>query len=178
MNEQTSLYPANLQQAPPNDSGAIKNAFLCAQSARLHAWSSTHLHLISSPCSSVASSFHFFSFSTPKGSESNRASLFPTYISRNDSFNFFLFLNFSVWTLLTPECLYLSPLVVSHSAGRPCSRLTQGDVGQWEDPEAGTIRESKPASRHFYPIALLLVSSHLLVVWLILSLVFLLAKYQ
>ncbi|XP_075888902.1 type II inositol 3,4-bisphosphate 4-phosphatase isoform X3 [Nelusetta ayraudi] len=58
------------------------------------------------------------------------------------------------------------------------SRLTQGDVGQWEDPEAGAVRESKPASRHFYPIALLLVSSHLLVVWLILSLVFLLAKYQ
>uniref|UniRef100_A0A3Q0SB25 Inositol polyphosphate-4-phosphatase type II B n=1 Tax=Amphilophus citrinellus TaxID=61819 RepID=A0A3Q0SB25_AMPCI len=58
------------------------------------------------------------------------------------------------------------------------SRLTQGDIGQWEDPEAGTVTENKPASRHFYPIALLLVSSHLLVVWLILSLVFLLAKYQ
>ncbi|XP_034043427.1 type II inositol 3,4-bisphosphate 4-phosphatase [Thalassophryne amazonica] len=58
------------------------------------------------------------------------------------------------------------------------SRLTQGDVGQCEDPETGTITENKPASRHFYPIALLLVSSHLLVVWLILSLVFLLAKYQ
>nr|XP_029132022.1 LOW QUALITY PROTEIN: type II inositol 3,4-bisphosphate 4-phosphatase [Labrus bergylta] len=58
------------------------------------------------------------------------------------------------------------------------SRLTQGDIGQWEDPEAGAVTESKPASRHFYPIALLLVSSHLLVVWLILSLVFLLAKYQ
>uniref|UniRef100_UPI0037E8549F type II inositol 3,4-bisphosphate 4-phosphatase isoform X2 n=1 Tax=Semicossyphus pulcher TaxID=241346 RepID=UPI0037E8549F len=58
------------------------------------------------------------------------------------------------------------------------SRLTQGDVGQWEDPEAGAVTENKPASRHFYPIALLLVSSHLLVVWLILSLVFLLAKYQ
>ncbi|KAM3865022.1 type II inositol 3,4-bisphosphate 4-phosphatase [Diretmus argenteus] len=58
------------------------------------------------------------------------------------------------------------------------SRLTQGDVGQWDDPEAGTAAENKPASRHFYPIALLLVSSHLLVVWLILSLVFLLAKYQ
>ncbi|XP_062244160.1 type II inositol 3,4-bisphosphate 4-phosphatase isoform X1 [Platichthys flesus] len=58
------------------------------------------------------------------------------------------------------------------------SRLTQGDIGQWEDPEAGNVSENKPASRHFYPIALLLVSSHLLVVWLILSLVFLLAKYQ
>uniref|UniRef100_A0A672IDB4 phosphatidylinositol-3,4-bisphosphate 4-phosphatase n=1 Tax=Salarias fasciatus TaxID=181472 RepID=A0A672IDB4_SALFA len=58
------------------------------------------------------------------------------------------------------------------------SRLTQGDIGQWEDPEAGTVTDNKPASRHFYPIALLLVSSHLLVVWLILSLVFLLAKYQ
>nr|XP_040041570.1 type II inositol 3,4-bisphosphate 4-phosphatase isoform X4 [Gasterosteus aculeatus aculeatus] len=58
------------------------------------------------------------------------------------------------------------------------SRLTQGDVGQWEDPEAGGPTDNKPASRHFYPIALLLVSSHLLVVWLILSLVFLLAKYQ
>ncbi|XP_061574058.1 type II inositol 3,4-bisphosphate 4-phosphatase isoform X3 [Cololabis saira] len=58
------------------------------------------------------------------------------------------------------------------------SRLTQGDFGHWEDPEAGAMAENKPASRHFYPIALLLVSSHLLVVWLILSLVFLLAKYQ
>lgn len=68
--------------------------------------------------------------------------------------------------------------VLFHSDGRPCSRLTQGDIGQWEDPEAGSMTENKPASRHFYPIALLLVSSHLLVVWLILSLVFLLAKYQ
>ncbi|MEQ2307185.1 Inositol polyphosphate 4-phosphatase type II [Ameca splendens] len=58
------------------------------------------------------------------------------------------------------------------------SRLSQGDIGHWEDPEAGAVTENKPASRHFYPIALLLVSSHLLVVWLILSLVFLLAKYQ
>uniref|UniRef100_A0A674PE94 Inositol polyphosphate-4-phosphatase type II B n=1 Tax=Takifugu rubripes TaxID=31033 RepID=A0A674PE94_TAKRU len=58
------------------------------------------------------------------------------------------------------------------------SRLNQGDLGQWEDPEAGAVTQNKPASRHFYPIALLLVSSHLLVVWLILSLVFLLAKYQ
>uniref|UniRef100_A0A8C6TX18 Inositol polyphosphate-4-phosphatase type II B n=1 Tax=Neogobius melanostomus TaxID=47308 RepID=A0A8C6TX18_9GOBI len=58
------------------------------------------------------------------------------------------------------------------------SRLSHGDIGQWEDPEAGSGTGHKPASRHFYPIALLLVSSHLLVVWLILSLVFLLAKYQ
>ncbi|XP_052320744.1 type II inositol 3,4-bisphosphate 4-phosphatase-like isoform X1 [Oncorhynchus keta] len=61
------------------------------------------------------------------------------------------------------------------------SRLTQGEVVcQWDsDPEAAcSVAENKPASRHFYPIALLLVSSHLLVVWLILSLVFLLAKYQ
>ena len=72
----------------------------------------------------------------------------------------------------------LSLFVLLHSDGRPCSRLTQGDIGQWEDPEAGAVIENKPASRHFYPIALLLVSSHLLVVWLILSLVFLLAKYQ
>nr|XP_049576274.1 type II inositol 3,4-bisphosphate 4-phosphatase isoform X2 [Syngnathus scovelli] len=58
------------------------------------------------------------------------------------------------------------------------SRLSHGELGHWEDPEAGAAAESKPTSRHFYPIALLLVSSHLLVVWLILSLVFLLAKYQ
>ncbi|XP_031415354.1 type II inositol 3,4-bisphosphate 4-phosphatase isoform X1 [Clupea harengus] len=58
------------------------------------------------------------------------------------------------------------------------SRLAQGEAAQWDDPEAGSVANHKPASRHFYPIALLLVSSHLLVVWLILSLVFLLAKYQ
>uniref|UniRef100_A0AAZ3RHA1 Uncharacterized protein n=1 Tax=Oncorhynchus tshawytscha TaxID=74940 RepID=A0AAZ3RHA1_ONCTS len=48
------------------------------------------------------------------------------------------------------------------------SRLQQGQiVGCW-DPERGT-----PAApgRHFYPVALLLVTSHLLVVWLILSMV-------
>ncbi|CAB1327278.1 unnamed protein product, partial [Coregonus sp. 'balchen'] len=46
------------------------------------------------------------------------------------------------------------------------SRLTQGEVVcQWDsDPEAAcSVAENKPASRHFYPIALLLVSSHLLV---------------
>ena len=78
-------------------------------------------------------------------------------------------------------CIYLVSPSVWHcvwSAGmRPCSRLTQGDVAHGDDPEAGSS-ERKPPSRHFYPIALLLVSSHLLVVWLILSLVFLLAKYQ
>uniref|UniRef100_A0A8C9VER5 Inositol polyphosphate-4-phosphatase type II B n=1 Tax=Scleropages formosus TaxID=113540 RepID=A0A8C9VER5_SCLFO len=58
------------------------------------------------------------------------------------------------------------------------SRLAHGGAGQCDDPESGSAANSKPASRHFYPIALLLVSSHLLVVWLILSLVFLLAKYQ
>ncbi|TRY54068.1 hypothetical protein DNTS_034495, partial [Danionella cerebrum] len=57
-------------------------------------------------------------------------------------------------------------------------RLSQGELVQWDDPESGSVALNKPASRHFYPIALLLVSSHLLVVWLILSLVFLLAKYQ
>uniref|UniRef100_A0AAV2LHQ9 Inositol polyphosphate-4-phosphatase type II B n=1 Tax=Knipowitschia caucasica TaxID=637954 RepID=A0AAV2LHQ9_KNICA len=44
------------------------------------------------------------------------------------------------------------------------SRPTLGDIGQWEDPEAGSGTGPKPAPRHFYPIALLLVSSHLLVV--------------
>ncbi|GAA6084240.1 type II inositol 3,4-bisphosphate 4-phosphatase isoform X1 [Tachysurus ichikawai] len=58
------------------------------------------------------------------------------------------------------------------------SRLAQGEGAQWDDPEAGSVANHKPAPRQFYPIALLLVSSHLLVVWLILSLVFLLAKYQ
>ncbi|KAK6493174.1 type II inositol 3,4-bisphosphate 4-phosphatase isoform X1 [Huso huso] len=58
------------------------------------------------------------------------------------------------------------------------SRHTQGGLSEWEDPEAGSVADNKPTSHHFYPIALLLVSSHLLVVWLILSLVFLLAKYQ
>ncbi|KAJ8262171.1 hypothetical protein GJAV_G00163310 [Gymnothorax javanicus] len=58
------------------------------------------------------------------------------------------------------------------------SGLSQGEAVQWSDPETGSVAEHKPASRHFYPVALLLVSSHLLVVWLILSLVFLLAKYQ
>ncbi|KAM8843521.1 type II inositol 3,4-bisphosphate 4-phosphatase isoform 2-T2 [Synchiropus picturatus] len=42
------------------------------------------------------------------------------------------------------------------------SQPTGGDFGQWEDPEAAEATENKPASRHFYPIALLLVSSHLL----------------
>uniref|UniRef100_A0A087X5R9 Inositol polyphosphate-4-phosphatase type II B n=1 Tax=Poecilia formosa TaxID=48698 RepID=A0A087X5R9_POEFO len=35
-----------------------------------------------------------------------------------------------------------------------------------------------PCRRHFYPVAFLLVTSHLLVLWLIFSLVILLAKYQ
>ncbi|XP_072553950.1 type II inositol 3,4-bisphosphate 4-phosphatase-like isoform X3 [Paramormyrops kingsleyae] len=58
------------------------------------------------------------------------------------------------------------------------SRLSRAESTHWPVPETGSIAEPKPASRHFYPVALLLVSSHLLVVWLILSLVFLLAKYQ
>ncbi|KAK3573264.1 hypothetical protein QTP86_019237 [Hemibagrus guttatus] len=44
------------------------------------------------------------------------------------------------------------------------SRLAQGEGAQWDDPEAGSIANHKPAPRQFYPIALLLVSSHLLVV--------------
>ncbi|KAG8005937.1 hypothetical protein GBF38_005005 [Nibea albiflora] len=36
----------------------------------------------------------------------------------------------------------------------------------------------KAPRRHLYPVAFLLVTSHLLVLWLILSLVILLAKYQ
>ncbi|KAK1791951.1 hypothetical protein P4O66_013923 [Electrophorus voltai] len=43
------------------------------------------------------------------------------------------------------------------------SRQAQGEGAQWDDPEAGSVANHKPASRHFYPIALLLVSSHLLV---------------
>ncbi|XP_039606118.1 type II inositol 3,4-bisphosphate 4-phosphatase isoform X2 [Polypterus senegalus] len=58
------------------------------------------------------------------------------------------------------------------------SRQPPGDLTEGDDPEAGSVADNKPSSRHFYPVALLLVSSHLLVVWLILSLVFLLAKYQ
>ncbi|XP_037686645.1 inositol polyphosphate 4-phosphatase type II isoform X1 [Choloepus didactylus] len=58
------------------------------------------------------------------------------------------------------------------------SRQTQGALNESDDPETGCLRDNKPTSRHFYPVALLLVSSHLLVVWLILSLALLLAKYQ
>lgn len=36
----------------------------------------------------------------------------------------------------------------------------------------------KAPRRHWYPVAFLLVTSHLLVLWLILSLVVLLVKYQ
>ncbi|XP_039194874.1 inositol polyphosphate 4-phosphatase type II isoform X3 [Crotalus tigris] len=58
------------------------------------------------------------------------------------------------------------------------SRQTQGALNESDDPETGCVTDNKPTSRHFYPVALLLVSSHLLVVWLILSLALLLAKYQ
>ncbi|XP_069098669.1 inositol polyphosphate 4-phosphatase type II isoform X1 [Pleurodeles waltl] len=58
------------------------------------------------------------------------------------------------------------------------SRQPQGALNESDDPENGCINDNKPTSRHFYPVALLLVSSHLLVVWLILSLALLLAKYQ
>ncbi|XP_026633068.1 type II inositol 3,4-bisphosphate 4-phosphatase isoform X2 [Microtus ochrogaster] len=54
----------------------------------------------------------------------------------------------------------------------------QGALSESDDPETGRLTDDKPTSRHFYPVALLLVSSHLLVVWLILSLALLLAKYQ
>ncbi|XP_029388329.1 type II inositol 3,4-bisphosphate 4-phosphatase isoform X2 [Mus pahari] len=57
-------------------------------------------------------------------------------------------------------------------------RQTQGAWNESDDPETGCLTDNKPAPRHFYPVALLLVSSHLLVVWLILSLALLLAKYQ
>ncbi|XP_069487278.1 inositol polyphosphate 4-phosphatase type II isoform X1 [Ambystoma mexicanum] len=58
------------------------------------------------------------------------------------------------------------------------SRQPQGALNESDDPEKGCLYDNKPTSRHFYPVALLLVSSHLLVVWLILSLALLLAKYQ
>ncbi|XP_069834742.1 inositol polyphosphate 4-phosphatase type II isoform X2 [Dendropsophus ebraccatus] len=61
-----------------------------------------------------------------------------------------------------------------------CMRSGQAQeiLNESEDPEKGCVADNKPTSRHFYPVALLLVSSHLLVVWLILSLALLLAKYQ
>ncbi|KAG9480104.1 hypothetical protein GDO78_011878 [Eleutherodactylus coqui] len=58
------------------------------------------------------------------------------------------------------------------------SGQAQGILNESDDPEKGCVADNKPTSRHFYPVALLLVSSHLLVVWLILSLALLLAKYQ
>ncbi|XP_072857724.2 inositol polyphosphate 4-phosphatase type II isoform X11 [Pogona vitticeps] len=42
------------------------------------------------------------------------------------------------------------------------SRQTQGALNESEDPETGCLTDNKPTSRHFYPVALLLVSSHLL----------------
>ncbi|XP_029939241.1 type II inositol 3,4-bisphosphate 4-phosphatase-like [Salarias fasciatus] len=52
------------------------------------------------------------------------------------------------------------------------------DVGE---PPSSDLRSSallKAPRCHLYPVAFLLVTSHLLVLWLILSLVVLLAKYQ
>ncbi|XP_072898863.1 type II inositol 3,4-bisphosphate 4-phosphatase isoform X4 [Hemitrygon akajei] len=59
-----------------------------------------------------------------------------------------------------------------------CMRSSNGKetMNDADDPE--TDCDNRPSSSHFYPVALLLVSSHLLVVWLILSLALLLAKYQ
>uniref|UniRef100_A0ABI7VSK8 Phosphatidylinositol-3,4-bisphosphate 4-phosphatase n=1 Tax=Felis catus TaxID=9685 RepID=A0ABI7VSK8_FELCA len=41
------------------------------------------------------------------------------------------------------------------------SRQTQGALSESDDPETGCLTDNKPTSRHFYPVALLLVSSHL-----------------
>ncbi|KAM6959802.1 type II inositol 3,4-bisphosphate 4-phosphatase-like [Tautogolabrus adspersus] len=49
-----------------------------------------------------------------------------------------------------------------------------GPRGSWSD----SCWAPKAPRRHLYPVAFLLVTSHLLVLWLILSLVILLAKYQ
>lgn len=78
---------------------------------------------------------------------------------------------FTVWMLF----YFLSSL---YSPSLFNSRQTQGALNESDDPETGCLSDNKPTSRHFYPVALLLVSSHLLVVWLILSLALLLAKYQ
>ncbi|XP_051898023.1 type II inositol 3,4-bisphosphate 4-phosphatase isoform X2 [Pristis pectinata] len=56
------------------------------------------------------------------------------------------------------------------------SSYAKETMNDTDDPE--TDCDNRPTSSHFYPVALLLVSSHLLVVWLILSLALLLAKYQ
>lgn len=97
------------------------------------------------------------------------------YRARRVCATFFIFTN----PFLHVSVCFFPSLSLSVSApGSPSSRLAQGEGAHWDDPEAGSVANHKPAPRQFYPIALLLVSSHLLVVWLILSLVFLLAKYQ
>lgn len=78
---------------------------------------------------------------------------------------------FTVWMLFYFLSSPYSPTLFN-------SRQTQGALNESDDPETGCLSDNKPTSRHFYPVALLLVSSHLLVVWLILSLALLLAKYQ
>lgn len=78
---------------------------------------------------------------------------------------------FTVWMLYYFLFSPNSPILFN-------SRQTQGALNESDDPETGCLSDNKPTSRHFYPVALLLVSSHLLVVWLILSLALLLAKYQ
>lgn len=61
----------------------------------------------------------------------------------------------------------------THSGLTTCG-AEQGDQGKWL-PQCMALKAPR---RHLYPVAFLLVSSHLLVLWLILSLVILLAKYQ
>ncbi|KAM8939476.1 inositol polyphosphate 4-phosphatase type II [Pelodytes ibericus] len=41
------------------------------------------------------------------------------------------------------------------------SGQAQGVLNESDDPEKGCVTDNKPTSRHFYPVALLLVSSHL-----------------
>lgn len=61
----------------------------------------------------------------------------------------------------------------THSGLTTCG-AEPGDQGKWL-PQCMALKAPR---RHLYPVAFLLVSSHLLVLWLILSLVILLAKYQ
>ncbi|XP_075891429.1 type II inositol 3,4-bisphosphate 4-phosphatase-like isoform X3 [Nelusetta ayraudi] len=61
----------------------------------------------------------------------------------------------------------------THSGLTTCG-AEPGDRGKWL-PQCMALKAPR---RHLYPVAFLLVSSHLLVLWLILSLVILLAKYQ
>lgn len=59
-------------------------------------------------------------------------------------------------------------------SGFPVSGLDPGETPS----ELPQCLAPKAPRRHLYPVAFLLVTSHLLVLWLILSLVILLAKYQ